>query len=245
MESQTRFSKHLHELFLERFKGKIGSIGREGVAANALVCTRPVDKSPNHKYADVYTPSQKMPAVEQPKRESYPSVVLERAVLRSHRCTQSLALNCIPGVLQPGPERTQPMQSELCYVGSPSRSNKCASGETVSFKQKGPTRRQSLPRSYRSARRPSELSPKEEMDPKRREKARTQIESLARINFQRIGYMSLSIANGGVFRQFQECGNRGQKYACSRPGEETTRNSCRGHDNIILDVGNRIVHQLA
>ena len=53
MESQTRYSKHLHDLFMERFKGKITCVSKDGNLMIKSNTSRPVEKSPC-KYSEVY-----------------------------------------------------------------------------------------------------------------------------------------------------------------------------------------------
>ncbi len=56
MEGQSHFSDYYHAKFLERFKGKISTIGKNGHMGVASSATRPVVK-PTQTYAQMYSPA--------------------------------------------------------------------------------------------------------------------------------------------------------------------------------------------
>ena len=66
MESQTHFSKRLHELFLERFKGKITCINKEGRLGETSRSTVPIEKTPR-KSTEICTFQQ----TPQPRKDAF------------------------------------------------------------------------------------------------------------------------------------------------------------------------------
>lgn len=71
MEPNTRSSKHLHDIFLQRFKGKITCIDKGGQFGIALDAIQPIHKLPR-KYSQAHelqqTPSPKKTSLLLPKR---------------------------------------------------------------------------------------------------------------------------------------------------------------------------------
>ena len=60
MQGKSKYSEVLHLRFLERFKGKITTIGKDGQMGITPSASKPIEKSP-YRYKDVYSSSIKVP----------------------------------------------------------------------------------------------------------------------------------------------------------------------------------------
>ncbi len=183
MESQTHFSKHLHELFLSRFKGRIATIGREGQVVEVSNCCRPIDKLPPHTHIDVLhaqVPTQKSGEEFPPTSSPVTKLSTGRNYpLPRHHRTESLVLRSLPLAGRVGlmvvTTKSRPADGQTGLFPTTGRYNDTGRHEAV-------IRRQSLPRTYRAT----------------QARETGQIESLARTNFRQIGYMSLSNGRPGM-----------------------------------------------
>jgi hypothetical protein len=78
MELKQGYSKHLHELFLARFKGKIARIDKHGQVGTASMAGRPIEKARSsycHIYPTQQTPSPKKRPLEGATRIKAPLTV--------------------------------------------------------------------------------------------------------------------------------------------------------------------------
>jgi len=205
MSSPPHFSKHLHELFIQRFKGRMNSIGKEGQTGLVTQTCIPVDKMPR-KSTDGYS-SPLNHEILTPLIKVMPNFIAsetEKSRVPKHQRFKSTPDVCFSPKSINNRASFQPTPT-LEGFGSITE-DKTNSGLTIKRSSKvheiiqnefnSPTRRQSLPRSFRSAKKEftGKLIVADVSKP-----TKGKVEVLARTNFQKIGYMSLSISDANQF----------------------------------------------